>query len=98
MSTAASTITIPTEPPRALLISMAMRLHHDWGMDAWVQAGTGQRHPLCGGFTDAEREVVLVEMAQLYEEVVGRGFYRWEAAADPELARYPFNPPADPLT
>ncbi len=73
---------IPTTPPRALLVSMAMRLRHDFGMDAHFTPGTGQRHPLMGGFTPEERESLLTDMARLYEEVAGKGFYRWDEGAD----------------
>ncbi len=68
---------IPTTPPRALLVSMAIRLHHDFNMppqEVWV----GLRQ----GFTPEEREAVLTSMAQLYEEVAGKGFYQWEQGAD----------------
>lgn len=71
------TVTIPTTPPRALLVSMALRLRHDFGVDACYTPGTGQRHPLMGGFTPEGREVMLGEMAQLYKEVAGEGFYQW---------------------
>lgn len=72
---APDTITIPTTPPRALLVSMAIRMRHDFGVDKAV--GTWG----CG-FTAGEREVLIVEMAQLYEEVAGRGFYQWTKDAN----------------
>ncbi len=75
------TVTIPTTPPRALLVSMAMRRYHDFGLDRHViEPFPGW--PLPGGFTPEQREAALVEMAQLYEEVAGKGFYRWSEGAE----------------
>ncbi len=74
---APDTITIPTTPPRALLVSMAMRLRHDFGIARPVQPD-GSDTLIAGGMTPREREVMLTEMAQLYEEVAGKGFYRWD--------------------
>ena len=65
------TIIIPTTPPRALLVSMAMRLRHDFHLDRI------DGHPLSSGLAPAEREALLGTMAQIYEEVAGKGFYRW---------------------
>ena len=67
---APDTIVIPTAPPRELLVSMATRLRHDFGID--------RVEPWPGGMTQREREVLLTEMAQLYEEVAGKGFYKWK--------------------
>jgi hypothetical protein len=68
------TITIPTAPPRELLVSMAMRLYHDFGIDRDPETDGA----IYGGWSPAEREAVLIEMAQLYEEVAGKGFYQWD--------------------
>jgi hypothetical protein len=71
------TITIPTKPPRALLVSMAMRLDHAFGMPKTeIFPGVTQ------GYTDQEREVRLGEMEQVYEEVAGTGFYKWDGSRD----------------
>jgi hypothetical protein len=68
---------LPTTPPRALLVSMAMRMHHDFGVDKHeVFPGHSQ------GFTQAERESVIADMARLYEEVSGHGFYQWGGSRD----------------
>jgi hypothetical protein len=63
---------LPTEPPAGLLWSMAMRLRHDFGIDA----EPGQ--VLSSGFTSQEREALLVDMRRLYNEVAGHGFYKWQ--------------------
>lgn len=56
-------------PTRGLLISMAMRMDHAFGMPP---DPTGL---LVGMKTPAEKEAVLVDMGRLHEEVVGTGFY-----------------------
>ena len=63
---------LPKEPPAGLLWSMAMRLRHDFGLDA------DDNSPMACGFTPAEREVMLADMRKLYEEVSGHGFFRWK--------------------
>lgn len=63
---------LPEKPPHELLVSMAMRLDHSFGLDRHeVLPGYHQ------GYTPEQRAAVLVDMARLYEEVSGRGFYRW---------------------
>ena len=62
---------LPKEPPHGLLWSMAMRMHHDFGIDA------DDTSPMASGWTHAEREVVLQDMRRLYEEVSGHGFFTW---------------------
>lgn len=69
------TITIPTTPPRELLVSMAVRLRHDFWLDGGRMTEGGYR---LSGMTPEEREVMLTEMAQIYEEVAGKGFYKWD--------------------
>ncbi len=78
---AAGKVTIPTTPPRALLVSMAMRLYHDFSLDK-PDLGEGVTTFGICGFTQREREVVLADMAKVYEEVVGKGFYHWDQGAD----------------
>jgi len=60
---------VPVDPPPGLLVSMAMRLHHDFGVDARAMG------VIKTGWTDAERAALLGDMRKLYEEVVGLGFY-----------------------
>jgi len=62
---------LPKEPPPGLLWSMAMRLHHNFGIDA------DDSSPMSGGWTERDRERVLVDMRRLYDEVAGHGFYQW---------------------
>ena len=61
------------EPDPKLLWSMALRYRHDFGFD---------RHPddpFGMGCTPQEREAILRTMRQLWEEVVGLGFYKPDA-------------------
>lgn len=76
---APDTVIVPLTPPRELLVSMAMRLRHDFGVDLPPAA---DYTPFCGGMTPREREAMLTDMAKLYEEVVGQGFYRWDGSRD----------------
>jgi len=69
---------LPPEPPPGLLYSMALRLHHDFGIDK-VEGEVN----FCG-FTPREREVVLQDMRRLYEEVSGHGFFNWENVTEPD--------------
>lgn len=62
---------LPKDPPPGLLNSMAMRLRHDFGIDA------DDNSPMSSGFTEQEREVILNDMRKLYEEVSGHGFFKW---------------------
>ncbi len=75
------TITIPIVPPRALLVSMATRRRHDYGIDRPTQPDGSDTLIACG-MTPQEREILLIEMAQLYEEVVGLGFFKWDGSRD----------------
>jgi hypothetical protein len=63
---------LPKDPPAGLLISMAMRYRHDFGLRKSQSSG-----PLTCGVTDDERQAILATMRQLYEEVSGHGFYQW---------------------
>ncbi len=76
------TITVPTKPPHALLVSMAMRLYHDFGMDSPIMADGSTPDPLCCGWTPEARANLLLDMERLYEEIVGQGFYRWDGSRD----------------
>ncbi len=62
---------LPKEPPPALIESMCFRYAHDFGLNKDPDA------PLSGGWTDEGREALRQTMRQLYEEVAGHGFYRW---------------------
>jgi len=68
---------VPVKPPRGLLVSMALRQNHAFMLDR------DPADPLSAGVDPSHREATLSSMAQLYEEVVGEGFY----APDKE-ARY----------
>lgn len=77
-------ITIPVTPPPGLLESMALRDDHSFGMSAGMAdeeiENLRKESPIMGRqfLTKAERESRLRSMAQLHEEVVGKGFYRYE--------------------
>jgi hypothetical protein len=66
---------LPKEPPHGLLMSMAIRYDHGLGVpgyyDSPLFAGSGLTH-------QQRLDGALVTMAQLYEEVSGRGFFKWE--------------------
>lgn len=68
---------LPKVPPPGLLWSMALRLRHDFGVDA------DDTSPMASGFTPEEREVVLRDMRRLYDEVAGSGFFNWEDVTEP---------------
>lgn len=57
-------------PDPLLIDSMCMRWRHDFGLQRDVN------EPLSSGFTDAERDSLRRSMRPLWDEVVGRGFYR----------------------
>ena len=63
---------LPQEPPAGLLHSMAMRYRHDFGLTP------DDSSPMSCGCTDAERQAILRVMRQLYEEVSGHGFFKWQ--------------------
>lgn len=70
------------EPDPRLIDSMCMRWRHDFGLD---------RHddnPLSAGLTESERLALRSAMRQVWEEVVGLGFYV-AAAPAPEQAAQP---------
>ncbi len=71
--TSSSLVLIPREPPQDLLRSMAVRYDHGLGVPGYYD------QPVFGAENvgHARRmEATLRTMAQLYEEVVGKGFYR----------------------
>ena len=65
-------ISVPIEPSRGLLMSMAIRFDHGLGIPGYYD-GYLVKTP---GVTHAQRlESTLITMRQLYEEVVGKGHY-----------------------
>ena len=65
---------IPVNPPKGLLMSMAIRSDH---AIAWP--GYYDKYPRWEGCTHARMvEATLTEMNQLYEEVAGTGFYSFD--------------------
>lgn len=68
---------LPKDPPPGLLWSMALRLRHDFGIDA------DDTSPMACGFTPEEREAMLRDMRRLYDEVAGSGFFQWEDVTEP---------------
>lgn len=77
-------INIPVTPPLGLLESMAMRLNHAYGISKGLTdeqiEGLRNSNPIyCHTLlTSREREALLTEMRQIHEEVVGKGFYKYE--------------------
>lgn len=63
---------LPKEPPPALIESMCVRYSHDFHLDKYPDQLIG-----CG-WTPEERDGLRRTMRQLYEEVSGHGFFRWE--------------------
>ena len=59
-------IQVPKDPPEALLVSMAYRYRHDFGLESDGFTGV----------TPGERTMILLTMRQLYEEATGQGFYK----------------------
>lgn len=80
-------VTIPVIPPEGLLESMATRADHSFGMSTELtdeqieQARNGpdgmEAIMARQWMTTSERRARLTEMAQIHEEVVGKGFYRY---------------------
>jgi len=62
---------LPAEPPAALLVAMAMHLRHDFGLDAH------DNNLMAKGFTPEQREDMLKDMRRIYNEVAGRGLFKW---------------------
>jgi hypothetical protein len=66
---------VPVQPSTGLLVSMAMRWDHSFGLPAYDFGGIQM------GYTPEMRASLLVSMGQLHEEVVGTGFYRADREA-----------------
>jgi hypothetical protein len=77
-------ITIPTTPPKGLLESMAMRYNHSFGLSSGMRddeiLSLRESEPIMGRqyLTSTERQSLLITMRQLHEEVVGKGFYKYD--------------------
>ena len=82
-------VVIPAKPPRELLLSMAMRENHAWGAPGYFDSDEeilaarksedlSVRLMANQALTAQEKENSLVTFRQLHEEVVGRGFYKYE--------------------
>ena len=75
-------ITIPTTPPRGLLESMAMRYNHSfWHELSDTDIELMRAENLLWGrqfLTSQEKKSLLGTMRQLHEEVVGKGFYKYD--------------------
>lgn len=80
---------IPLDPSPKLLNSMAMRMDHSFCSpqsltDEEIEKARQQDDDFAMKLTastcmtSAEKEQVLKDMARLYDEIVGRGFYRYE--------------------
>jgi hypothetical protein len=68
---------VPTNPPIGLLMSMAIRADHGLGVPGYYDQFKDQ------GVTHAQRvDAALRQMRQLWEEVVGLGFYSPEKEAE----------------
>ena len=64
-------ILVPINPPEGLLMSMAIRYDHGLGWPGYYD-----QYPKWEGCTHSRMvESTLTTMSQLYEEVVGKGFY-----------------------
>lgn len=69
---------LPKEPPKGLLMSMAIRYDHGLGIPGYYDD-----MPIQLGMTHKERlAATLVTMGQLYKEVSGNGFYKPELESE----------------
>ena len=75
-------VAVPIKPSKGLLNSMAMRYNHAFGMsfgmpDKEIEE-MRKKSPIMGRqlLTSREKEVIIGQMEQLHEEVVGKGFYQ----------------------
>lgn len=66
-------VIVPVTPSKGLLVSMALRQDHDFGVPY-----SRNEQGIEVGLTTEQRKARLSQMAQLHEEVVGTGFYREE--------------------
>ncbi len=78
---------VPVEPPAGLLVSMAICLDHGFGLPAQMLGGV----PI--GQSAERKQAMLSDMRKLYDEVVGRGYWKPEREAQ-YLA---WAPPAGPV-
>lgn len=66
-------VAIPLKPPKALLISMAIRSDHGLGVPGYYDQALFANQ----GISHAQRfDAEISSMRQLYEEVTGAGFYQ----------------------
>lgn len=75
---------IPVDPPDGLLKSMALRYNHAFGLSNGMSdeeiLETRKIFPISGKqyLTSTEKSAILSTMRQLHEEVVGKGFYKYD--------------------
>ena len=70
---------LPAEPPKGLLMSMALRYDHALGCEGYYD----QEIFKSSGVTHKRRlESTLSTMRQLYDEVAGCGFYKPEKESE----------------
>lgn len=68
-------VVVPSKPSSGLLVSMAMRYAHDFGLDRQENSS------FVSGYTPAARASLLGTMTQLHQEIVGKGFYHRDREA-----------------
>jgi hypothetical protein len=66
-------VLVPVKPSPGLLVSMATRYAHDFGLDADADEANPSSFQM--GYTSDQRAGLLCIMGQLHQEVVGTGFY-----------------------
>ena len=64
------TLTLPVNPPKGLLVSMAMRMDHSFGLEQQEMIGFKV------GLSKNEKIQLLKDMRRVYEEIIGTGFYK----------------------
>lgn len=80
--TANKWVLVKTKPDEKLLISMATRYDHCFGISGICSDEEINKlrisQPLVGNcyLTSSEKKAILSQMKQLHEEVVGTGFYK----------------------
>ena len=83
--TSAGYVLVPIEPPADMLLSMAIRYDHGLGVQGYYD------QPIFGAENvghERRMAATMTTMSQLYEEIVGKGFYRPVAAErEEEVAR-----------
>lgn len=69
---------LPKDPPKGLLHSMAIRYDHGLAIPDYYNQELFKGTP-----SHEERyKVAIIRMGQLYEEVSGHGFYKWNDDID----------------